>query len=243
MNQRKSHFRPYTFLRFVFLSVLLVSALSLTLSAQESIDLDPELDLSPGVPSAPAASSSRTSRTVFPVPLDDKRRLEVADRVSFQILEEDAEPAILPVASSGEISFPLVGRIRAVGRTCKQVASEVEQRLEKRYYRDATVSLALEQETTAPEGKYFVTGQVRSQGAIEIPRGETVTVAQAILHAGGFADFADKRRVRVIRPLGNGEREAYKVDVKAVLEKGDLSKDMLVRPGDYIIVPERMFNL
>jgi len=91
-------------------------------------------------------------------------------------------------------------------------------------------------------GTYFVTGQVMKQGAQEIPRDRKVTVAAAILEAGGFADFADKRRVRLIRPAADGQNKSFKVDVKAVLERGDTSKDMIVEPGDYIVVPERLFN-
>ena len=91
-------------------------------------------------------------------------------------------------------------------------------------------------------GTYFVTGQVMKQGAQEIPRDREVTVAAAILEAGGFADFADRRRVRLIRPSGDGSTKRFTVDVKAVLERGDARKDMIVQPGDYVVVPERMFN-
>lgn len=195
-----------------------------------------------------ASSDSATSvireQTPSRVPpaLDAVRPLEVGDKVSFRILEEDIEPVTLTVDSSGEIAFPLVGRIRAEGRTCRAVAAEVKRNLEKNFYRTATVSLALESETQAPLGILFISGQVASQGPIEIPRGRIMTVAQAILQAGGFADFADRRRVRLIRPIPDGGTEVHRVDVKAVLEGGETAKDIPVRPGDYILVPERLFN-
>ena len=175
-------------------------------------------------------------------PLDNARSLAPGDRLSFRVMEEGGEPYILTVASSGEVDFPFVGRVRASGRTCKAVADEVRVLLEKSFYRKATVSLALETASTLPMGTYFVTGQVMKQGAQEIPRDREVTVAAAILEAGGFADFADRRRVRLIRPAADGTSKKFTVDVKAVLERGDARKDMIVRPGDYIVVPERMFN-
>ena len=175
-------------------------------------------------------------------PLDIIRSLAVGDRLSFRVMEEGGEPYILTVASSGEVDFPFVGRVRANGRTCKVVADEVRSLLEKTFYRKATVSLALETASTLPMGTYFVTGQVMKQGAQEIPRDREVTVAAAILEAGGFADFADRRRVRLIRPSGDGSTKRFTVDVKAVLERGDARKDMIVQPGDYVVVPERMFN-
>jgi polysaccharide export outer membrane protein len=166
----------------------------------------------------------------------------VGDRLSFKIAEEEEDAVIVTVASSGEIEFPLVGRVPASGRTCKAVAEDVRRLLEKSYYRKATVGLALETSSTLPMGTYFVTGQVMRQGAQEIPRDRQVTVAAAILEAGGFADFADRRRVRLIRPSADGEKKRFTIDVKAVLERGDASKDMLIQPGDYIVVPERLFN-
>ena len=175
-------------------------------------------------------------------PLDNTRSLAIGDRLSFRVMEEGGEPYLLTLASSGEVDFPFVGRVRAAGRTCKAVADDVRSLLEKSFYRKATVSLALETASTLPMGTYFVTGQVMKQGAQEIPRDREVTVAAAILEAGGFADFADRRRVRLIRPSADGTSKRFTVDVKAVLEHGDSRKNMVVRPGDYIVVPERMFN-
>lgn len=174
--------------------------------------------------------------------LDNKRILAPGDRLSFRIAEEGDEPVLVTVTSSGEIDFPYVGRVMASGRTCKAVADEVRRLLEKSFYHSATVGLALETASSLPMGTYFVTGQVMSQGARQIPRDREVTVSEAILEAGGFADFADRRRVHLIRPTAQGKPERFTIDVKAILERGDTRKDMVIQPGDYIVVPERMFN-
>ncbi len=185
---------------------------------------------------------SEERRNEFPLDLDDRHTLQVGDSVGYVVIEEGAEPITLTVASSGEIAFPLVGRVAAQGRTCREVAQEVRRRLERSFYHRATVSLALETESSIPLGRVFISGQVASQGPIDIPRKHTLTVSQAILLAGGFADFADRRRVRLIRPLAGGGSETIKVDVKAVLEKGETDKDQVIQPGDFILVPERLFN-
>jgi Periplasmic protein involved in polysaccharide export len=174
--------------------------------------------------------------------LDNRRPLSVGDTVSYQIVEEREAPVNLEVASSGEIEVPLVGRVPAAGRTPKAVAYAIKAELEKELYKKATVIVALQSETTRPEGTFYVTGQVQSQGPQEIPRGEEITVAQAILRAGGFADFADKRRVTVVRRNPDGSIVRTVVDVKDVLEKGHLDKDIVLQPGDYVFVRERMFN-
>lgn len=174
--------------------------------------------------------------------LDNHRALAVGDKVSFQIREENDPPVVLQVASSGEIQVPLVGRVSAAGRTPRAVAYAIKGELEKSLYRKATVIIALDAETTNPEGTVFVTGQVQSQGPQDIPRGEELTVSQAVLKAGGFADFADKRRVTVMRRGADGGVSQTTVDVKDVLEKGRFDEDVVLQPGDYVFVRERMFN-
>lgn len=203
---------------------------------------DTDLNLDPGVLDLSTRKPKASFVNAGVGYLDDRRTLAVGDQLSFRIAEEGDEPVVVTVSSSGEIDFPYVGRVPAAGRTCKVIADQVRSLLEKSFYRKATVGLALETASTLPMGTYFVTGQVLKQGAQVIPRDRDVTVAAAVLEAGGFADFADKRRVRLIRPLPGGETKRFTVDVKAVLEKGDAKKDMLVQPGDYIVVPERLFN-
>ncbi len=233
---------PQTLLRRGFLRLGgFLALMAMTGSARAQIPND-DLNLDPGVPEYPARQQKPSLGMAATGQLDDKRTLAVGDRLSFRVLEEGDEPVFVTVASSGEIDFPYVGRIEASGRTCKAVADDVRKALERSFYRKATVGLALDTASTLPMGTYFVTGQVMKQGAQEIPRDRKVTVAAAILEAGGFADFADKRRVRLIRPAADGQNKSFKVDVKAVLERGDTSKDMIVEPGDYIVVPERLFN-
>jgi len=88
-------------------------------------------------------------------------------------------------------------------------------------------------------GKVYVTGQVHNSGSFDIPAGDTFTVSRAILSAGGFSDFSDKRNVRLVRKTASGSR-SFIVNVQAVLDRGNLSGDMPVEPGDLIVVPERL---
>ena len=92
---------------------------------------------------------------------------------------------------------------------------------------------------TRVTGKVYVTGQVRNSGGFDLPAGEALTISKAILRAGGFSDFSDKRKVRLFRATPAG-RETHTVNVQEVLEKGDIEKDIPVQPGDLIVVPERL---
>jgi polysaccharide biosynthesis/export protein len=173
--------------------------------------------------------------------LDDKRPLQVGDRLSMRVVEDRKAPVSLIVTDSGEVEVPLIGRVAAKGKTCKQLAYVIKAPLEREYYYKATVIVGLDFETLKSPGRVYVTGQVRNQGPLAIPPDETFTVSRAIIRAGGFADFANKRRVRLIRKNGD-KTETIIVDLELVIKKGRTDKDPVVEPDDTIIVPERLIN-
>jgi polysaccharide export outer membrane protein len=189
------------------------------------------------VPTAPIAASLDTMTA-----LNDKSKLSNGDTVSYRVIEEQQAPILLTVSDSGELTIPLVGIITAKGKTCKQVAYELKPLLEKQYFYHATVIVGLETFSTHPLGKVYLMGQVQKQGAVEIPSNETLTVSQAILLVGGLADFADKRKVKLIRKMPDGTTQTTVVDLIEILEKGHTDRDPAVQPGDTINVPQRLIN-
>jgi protein involved in polysaccharide export with SLBB domain len=66
----------------------------------------------------------------------------------------------------------------------------------------------------------------------------------AILRAGGFADFANKKKVQVIRGVGmeGFEKSTFTLNMVEILEDGKTEKDILLQPDDSIIIPTRTFN-
>jgi polysaccharide export outer membrane protein len=73
-----------------------------------------------------------------------------------------------------------------------------------------------------------------------IPFREGMTVMEAILESGGFTKFA-RESSTVIHRNGPVEAETIRVDVKKVMEDGELSQNVKLRPGDYIVVKEGLF--
>ena len=123
--------------------------------------------------------------------LDDKHQLAIGDRLSFRIVEDEENPKELVVTDSGELEVPYLGRFPAVGKSCKELAWALKGELEKEYYYQATVIVAVDLMAKS-RGKVYLAGAVRLPGPHEIPSDEELTVSKAILRAGGFADFADK---------------------------------------------------
>jgi polysaccharide biosynthesis/export protein len=174
---------------------------------------------------------------------DDKYKLRVGDRVSLQILEDRDAPKSLVVADSGELDVPYVGRVPVTDKTCKQLADELKTQLEKEYYHRATVVIALDLANKLL-GQVYVWGQVRNQGPIPIAVNENLTAGKAILRAGGFADFANKKKVKVVRGAGadGAGKRTFELNMVDILEKGKTENDVVLQPDDFIIVPSRLIS-
>ncbi len=192
----------------------------------------------PALTNSPAPLSASNAMNL----LDDQKKLGPGDRVSYRVIEDQDDPRSLTITDSGELDVPYLGLVHAAGQTSFRLAKEVKALLETKLYYQATVIIAVELvNKTRVTGKVYVTGQVRNKGGFEIPAGETLTVSKAILHAGGFSDFSDKRRVRLIRKTPQGER-TFIVNVLNVWDKSKLDEDLAVQPDDLIVVPARLVN-
>src|SRR5947207_7891507 len=201
-------------------------------------------DSSP-MPSAPKATTvdapttSTVMRTNSMTVLDDKKRLGSNDSVSFRVVEDrDNESQHLRVNDTGELEVPYIGLVPAAGRTCKELAYSVKSLLEREYYYHATVIIAVDRVSEKSRGKVYVYGNVKGQGPLENQDDETNTVSKAIIRAGGFGDFANKRKVRVTRKDGKN----FFVDLKRVIEEGHTDEDLVLEPDDQIQVPQRAIN-
>jgi protein involved in polysaccharide export with SLBB domain len=196
----------------------------------------------PSIPKATQADPPTTStvmRTNSMSVLDDKKRLGPNDYVSFRVVEDrDNESQHLRVNDNGELEVPYVGLVPASNRTCRELAYSVKALLEREYYYHATVILAVDRVSEKSRGKVYVYGNVKGQGPQEIPADETYTVSKAIIRAGGFGDFANKRKVRVTRKDG----KVFEIDLKRVIEQGHTDEDIVLQADDQVHVPPRTWN-
>jgi polysaccharide export outer membrane protein len=195
-------------------------------------------------PLQPYSSANTVAYTTSMEVLNDKRKLGPGDRVSFRVVEDRKQPVQLVVTDSGEMEVPLVGRVPAADKTCKQLAYDIKSLLEKEYYFQATVILGLDSLSGKSPGRIYLMGQIRGQGAMDLPADEELTVSKAILRAGGLADFANRKKIRLIRKKGPDlkETETIIVNLSEILDKGRYDKDPVLVPGDVINVPERLVN-
>jgi polysaccharide export outer membrane protein len=198
-----------------------------------------------------ATASTLNSMTA----LDDETKIGRGDTISFRVIE-DRDPAVqLVVSDTGEVNFPYINRVKVEGKTCHEVAIEVKKLLEVDYYKQATVIVGLDLindfDKTKPKDLAWVMGEVKEVGPQELPKNQPLTVSQIILRSGGFGDFADQRKVKIIHRSDTdvpgktvdvtNAKNFQVIDVEAIIQ-GKSSVDPTVRPGDYIIVPKKFLN-
>ncbi len=144
----------------------------------------------------------------------------------------------VPVRPDGKISVPLIGDVMAGGRTPSEVAADIQEKLST-YVRDPQVAVIL---TDLRSHEYLsrvrVTGAVRQP--ISIPYRQGMTVLDAVLAAGGVNEFAAPDRSSLYRKT-ESETASYAIRLDKIINRGDLSTNFTVAPGDVITVPERAF--
>ncbi len=175
--------------------------------------------------------------------LDNTYSLAIGDRISFRIEEDEDDPKELSVTDSGDLEVPYIGRYPAAGKTCKELAQALKVELEKEYYYRATVIIAVDTMTKS-RGTVYLVGAVRAPGPQGIPSDEVFTVSKAVLRAGGFTDYADKRNVKVTRKgsTPGAADQSFTVNVGEILEKGKIDNDLTLQAGDLIYIPERLVH-
>ena len=159
-------------------------------------------------------------------------RVGVPDGISIsapRILEIDGESQ--SIQPDGKINLRLLGEIKVVGMTAKEIAAKLEVLL-GRYYTDPKVNIRVVQYESK---KYYVQGQVGSPG----PRQYTGrdTLIDAVLTSGvNFMSWTAK--TRVVRPShGETPVRTLHVDVDNMVTTGDWSQNILLEPDDIVFIP------
>lgn len=133
------------------------------------------------------------------------------------------------VDASGTINLPYINKVKAAGLTSAEFAASVESAYRAaKIYSNPTITVLMQ-----PTARFVnVGGAVRTPS--RVPFTEDMTLLTAINAAGGFNDFADQRKVRVLR--GNAVQQ---YDVREF--RRDPSRDVRLQPGDRVEVPQSFF--
>jgi polysaccharide export outer membrane protein len=142
----------------------------------------------------------------------------------------------VPVRPDGRISTPLVEDMVAVGKTPSKLARDIEAVLSE-YIRSPQVNVIVTN-AVSTFSQVRVLGQVTTPQAV--PYREGMTVLDAVLAVGGLGEFAAGNRGKIVRVEG-GKQQEIKVRIGDLVNKGDVSQNLQLRPGDVLVVPESRF--
>lgn len=187
-----------------------------------------------------ASKVTEMERNAVAPPAVDKGgyKIGVDDRVQVNVWRNPELSVIVPVRPDGMISVPLIGDVRAEGKTPSELSAAVTEKLTL-YIRDPSVTVII---TELRSHEYL--SRIRVTGAVLTPRStqyrQGMTVVDAILDAGGLNDFAAPNRTKLYRTV-DGKTKIFSIELGDIMKNGKLDTNIKLFPGDIISVPERLF--
>jgi polysaccharide export outer membrane protein len=185
---------------------------------------------------SPAPGGQEPSMATASPEVGPAYRIGPGDTLQVFVWRNPELTTTLPVRPDGKISTPLVDDLVAVGKTPTQLARDIEQVLSE-FIRSPQVNVIV----TIPLSAFSqikVIGQAANPQSL--PFREGMRVLDAVLAAGGLADFAAGNRARIIRKV-KGKDTTIKVRLQDLLNKGDMDQNVALEPGDVLVIPESRF--
>jgi polysaccharide export outer membrane protein len=152
------------------------------------------------------------------------------DVLFIYVWKEEQLTKTVPVRMDGMISIPLIDDIKAAGMTPLQLKNILSEKFEE-YVDNPDVTVVVME---ANSFKVYLQGEVKNPGVIRL-RTET-SLVQLIIMAGGFTDWANQKKITVIRKEG-GKDTRVMVNYKKIVDGDEDAKDVILKSGDIIIVP------
>ena len=153
------------------------------------------------------------------------------DVLAINVWKESEISRVVSVLSDGRISLPLVGEIRAGGRTPRQLESEITAKL-RNYVSEPEVTVIVQE---IKSQKFNVLGMVMRPGSY--PLTKPMTVLDAIALAGGFRDFAKQKSIYVLRVSTDGTTSQSPFNYKDAIKGKHPEQNVQLEPRDTVYVP------
>ena len=191
----------------------------------------------PGALAAPAVPPPQSASTPLP-PQDENSQYMIGpgDMLQVFVWRNPDLSQTVPVRPDGKISTPLVENMVAVGKTPSQLARDMEAVLSE-YIKAPKVNIIVTQPVSVLS-QVKVIGQVARPQAL--PFHEGMKVLDVVLQVGGLAPFAAGNRAKLVR-TENGKTREIHLKLENLVQKGDMTQNLAVEPGDVIVVPQALF--
>ena len=177
----------------------------------------------------------------------DGPRIQPGVSLIIQVGTASAPPSVMNVIvdQKGDITLPLLlqSPVACDGLTLEALKQKLVKAYSM-YYRQPTITVTFapyDGHGVSPWGTVTVMGEVSRPGPVNMPSTMDLTVTKALMEAGGCKPFADKTRVRVTRCDKEGNLTRTTINLNEIGEDGRIDKDMPLRAGDVVWVPETWY--
>ncbi|HEX7730023.1 MAG TPA: polysaccharide biosynthesis/export family protein [Terracidiphilus sp.] len=153
------------------------------------------------------------------------------DLLAINVWKETELTRTVLVRPDGRISLPLVGELQAGGRTAAQLQAEITDKLSS-FISHPQVNVIVQE---IKSRSFNVVGKVVKPGEFVLIR--PTTVLDGVAQAGGFLEFAKTTKIYVLRRLSDGTTSMLPFNYKKVIKGQGLEQNVLLLPGDTIVVP------
>ncbi len=177
-------------------------------------------------PAPPAADRTRVPQGTF----FDDYVLQTGDKLRIEVYKDAQLSQSVQIRPDGKITLPLVGDVAATGLTPLALRDQISTSL--RDYVNNPVVTVIVVEGTIPTA--YIVGEVNNPGMVTLQA--DMTVLQALAVAGGLKDFADTKKIRILRKKGSGT-ETLTFNYKEAI-KGSSGATLMLQPGDTVVVPD-----
>ena len=160
----------------------------------------------------------------------DRYVIGAEDVLYIHVWREETVTKTVSVRMDGMISIPLVDEIQAAGLTPLQLKEKLTERL-KQFIENPNVTVVVME---ANSFNVYISGQINKPGIHRL-RSNT-TLAQFISMAGGLTEWANQKKIIIIRKE-NGKEKRFTINYKKIVKGEDLDSNIILKSGDTIIVP------
>lgn len=159
------------------------------------------------------------------------------DSVNILVWRNPEVSLTVAVRPDGKITTPLVEDLAASGKTSTQLARDIEQALSK-YIQQPVVTVIVTNFSGPYAEQIRVIGEAAKPQALPYRQG--MSLMDVLIAVGGITDFAAGNKASVIRMREGGQRQ-LRVRLDDLLRDGDISANIMMRPGDVLLIPESFF--
>lgn len=157
-------------------------------------------------------------------------KLGPGDVLEISVWDDENLRREVKVRPDGKISFPLIGDVRAYGRSVSELKAVIEDRMDA-YVPETPVTVIL---NSLGYPRVYVMGKVEQPGPFMMD--SELNVVQALAMAGGLTTFADKGGILILRGQGE-EQKAYHFNYKDLEQGENMEQNIILKPGDTVLVP------